>query len=86
MIGFLDDDNTWLPGHLAAHAAVRSPPWPTLSYSGVEVVDTAGTVIDVLDRPWSRARACAIGTSWTPTPSSSMPRPPLFSPASTGPT
>jgi glycosyltransferase involved in cell wall biosynthesis len=56
MIGFLDDDNTWLPGHLGAHADVRSGTGPTLSYSAVEVVNTAGTVIDVLDRPWSRPR------------------------------
>jgi len=54
LIGFLDDDNTWLPSHLRVHANARTPGTPALSYSGVEVVDTRGTVVDTLDRPWSR--------------------------------
>jgi glycosyltransferase involved in cell wall biosynthesis len=54
LIGFLDDDNTWLPPHLRVHAEARRSSGPALSYSNVEMVDENGGGVGTLDRPWSR--------------------------------
>ncbi len=54
LIGFLDDDNTWLPFHLRVHAAARSGRAPALTYSAVDVIDPTGSVVGTIDRPWSR--------------------------------
>lgn len=61
-LAFLDDDNTWLPGHLeSALAALRDG--ADLIYTAVERRRPDGTLLDVLSRPFDR-RAFVDSSGW----------------------
>ncbi|HEY0636033.1 MAG TPA: glycosyltransferase family A protein [Pseudonocardiaceae bacterium] len=52
-LAFLDDDNTWLPGHLAAALGALDR-GADLVYTAVERRHPDGTLLDVLSRPFDR--------------------------------
>lgn len=59
LIVFLDDDDTFMPGHVAGlQAALQDSGRALAVYSGVEIVGADGTVARVLNLPFSYPRLC----------------------------